>query len=329
MRLIRISDYDEQVMQLAKPIYDGQGRILLAANNKIHPKLLERLMRFGVSHIVVEDAESTGITLDEMMDMPTWIDLIKIVQEGYQSATGKKPFPLRNILSGVDKLLSEVKRRPVVISIPVTTLAGQLQLYAHAVNVTLLSLQIAKQLGYNELQLRDLAVGCLLHDIGKIITTDQNKHTDAGFNSLRNIREISLISAHVAFQHHETYDGKGYPRGISGREVHEYAQICGLANRYENLLSKENMQPHEAIEVIMALNGTTFKETIVSAFINGIPPYPPGTRVLLNNGERAIVTRILSNMHRPFIRYLSSGHEISLAEHLTLIVTASLSSIAE
>ncbi len=325
MRLIQLSDYDEQLMQLAKPVYDAQGRILLAANNKIHSKFLERLMQVGVSYVVIEDAESKGITLDEMLDMPAWLDVILIVREGYLSVAGKKPLPLRNILKGVDKLIADVKYRPVVMSVPISTIPVELQLYAHVVNVTLLSLQIAKQFGYNDLQLRDLAVGCLLHDIGKTIIDDQNKHPEAGFNILRNIKEISLLSAHVAFQHHETYDGKGYPRGISGKEMLEYAQICGIANMYENLLSKKNMPPHEAIEVIMALNGTSFKETVVHAFAKGIAPYPPGTKIILNNGERAIVTKIKSHIQRPFVRYLSSGHEVSLADYPNIMIMNSTS----
>ncbi|MHA0855322.1 HD-GYP domain-containing protein [Paenibacillus sp. CMAA1364] len=320
MRLIKLLDYNEESMQLGKSIYDAQGRVLLAANNKIHPKFVDRLITMGISHIVVEDAESRGITLEEMLDLPTWLDIIQIVKIGYESIGHKKPLPLKNILQGVNKLIDEVKIRPVLIPIPITTISVELQLYAHAVNVTLLALQMAKHLGYNDLQLRDLAVGCLLHDIGKCVTNDQSKHSELGFNIIRNIREISLLSAHVAFQHHEKFDGTGYPRGISGKDIHEYAQICSVADTYDNLLSKVKMLPHEAVEVIMALNGTSFTSSIVDAFVKAIAPYPPGSKVMLNNGERAIVTKIESQMQRPIVRYLSSEQEISLAEHHTLMI---------
>lgn len=324
MRLIKLSEYDEQTMQLAKAIYDGQGRILLTANHTIHPKIVDRLIRMGISHVVVEDAESKGITLDEMLELPTWLDIIHAVKEAYDAAAGNKPLSLRHILKGVDQLIDEVKRRPVVVLIPATTIADELQLYAHCVNVALLSLQIAKQMGYHELQLRDLAVGCLLHDIGKAVAADERKHPEAGFNMLRQIREISLLSSHVAFQHHEKFDGSGYPRAISGKDVHEYAQVCAVANTYENALSKEKMSPHEAVEVIMALNGTSFNPEVVDAFVKSIAPYPPGTKVVLSNDEQAIVIKIISHMQRPVVRILATEQEISLADHPSLMITGEL-----
>ncbi|MFD1179074.1 HD-GYP domain-containing protein [Paenibacillus puldeungensis] len=322
MRLIPISEYNENTMQLAKAVYDGRGRVLLAANHSIHPKILDRFAQMGISHIVIEDADSKGITLEEMLDIPTWLDLIALIKQGYEAtAQSPKNFPIRQLLQGAGMIVDEVKRRPIAISVPVTTLAGELQPYAHTVNVTLLAIQMAKQIAYNDLQLRDLAVGCLLHDIGKMLSDIPERHPEAGFNFLRGMREINLLSAHVAFQHHETYNGTGYPRKISGKDIHEYAQLCGLADFYENLTSIKHVPPYEAVEVVMALNGTLFAEKIVQAFIKGVAPYPPGTKVKLNNGESAIITRIVTHMQRPVVRFLTSGEEISLAEHPTLMIT--------
>jgi putative nucleotidyltransferase with HDIG domain len=322
MRVIQLTEYDEQTMELAQPVYDAQKRILINAKNKINPKFLDRIKNTGISHLIVEDAVSKGITLNEMPNIPTWLDAIYIVKEGYEAVGAKKPLPLRNILKAVGQLISEVKNRPIVLTIPSATIASELKTYAHAVNVALISLQIGKQIGYNELQLRDLALGCILHDIGKVVTAENKKHPEAGFNLLRSIREINLLSAHIAFQHHETIDGKGYPRAIRGNEVHEYAQICGLANSYDNLINERNMPPHEALEVIKGMNGTTYLEALVLAFVGTIPPYPPGTKVMLNNGEAAIITRIVSHMQRPVIRYLRTEEELSLAEHLSITVTS-------
>jgi len=283
MRLIPLTEYSEETMQLAKPIYDSHRRVLLAARNKIHSRLQERLKQMGIGYIIVEDAVSEGVSLDEMLDMPTWLDIIQLVKLSYEAAAAKKLLPLRELLQGVDKLLKEVTGRAVVVSVPATAVVEDLRLYAHAVNVALVALQSAKKLGYNDLQMRDIALGCLLHDIGKVLTTDEKLHPEAGFQYLRTIREVNLLSAHIAFQHHEKVDGTGYPRAISGTDVHDYAQLCGLADRYDNLLTIQQVFPHEAVEAVMALNGTAYKESIVQAFIHGVAPYPPGTKVMLNN----------------------------------------------
>ncbi|WP_178025294.1 HD-GYP domain-containing protein [uncultured Paenibacillus sp.] len=326
MRIIPITEYNEQTMQLAKAVYDSRGRVLLAANHTVHPIYLERFVQMGISHLVIEDSESKGITLEEMLDFPTWLELIVHVKLAYAAAAEHKPFPTKPLFQGAKSLADEVKRRPVAISVPVTAMAAELHNYAHAVNVALISLQIAKSLSYNDLQLRDLAVGCLLHDIGKGLCDGRDGHPEAGFNFLRSIREVSLPSAHVAFQHHEQYDGSGFPRKISGAEIHEYAQICGLANFYENLVSVLHVAPHEAVEAVLAQNGSGFDPRIVQSFVQGGAPYPPGSKVVLSNGERAIVTRIDSNMQRPAVRFSTTGQEVSLSEHPSLMIARHLDS---
>lgn len=326
MRVIPITEYNEQAMQLARAVYDSRGRVLLAANHTVHPKYLERFKHMGISHLVIEDSESKGITLEEMLDIPTWLELIEHVKLAYTAAAEHKPFPTKQLFQGAKSLADEVKRRPVAISVPVTAIAAELHSYAHAVNVALLSLQIAKSLSYNDLQLRDLAVGCLLHDIGKGLCSGRDGHPEAGFNYLRSVREVSLLSAHVAFQHHEQYDGSGFPRKISGTEIHEYAQICGLANFYENLVSVLHVAPHEAIEAVMAQHGSGYDPRIVQSFVQGVAPYPPGSKVVLSNGETAIVTRIDSHLQRPTVRSLTTGREVPLAEHPTLMIARHLDS---
>jgi putative nucleotidyltransferase with HDIG domain len=322
MRFIHISHYDQNTMQLAKPVYDMQRRMLLGANQTIHPVYLQKLIQIGIRNLIVEDADSKGITLEEMMDIPSWMDIITSVQEAFATVTSKKTVQIKNLLQGIGRLLSEIQNRPLVLPVPASTLAANLKPYAHAVNVAILSLQVGKALGYNELMLRDLAIGCLLHDIGKAVTTEEKEHPEAGFNILRGIREISLLSAHIAFQHHETLDGKGYPRSIQGNAFHEYAQICGLCNLYQN--QSEDVPPHEAMEMAMALSSIAYSAEVVQAFVRVVPAYPPGTKIRLQSGEEAIVTKIAGHMQRPVIRYFSTGKEIALAEHPTVIITGCL-----
>jgi putative nucleotidyltransferase with HDIG domain len=308
-------------MQLARPIYDRQKRILLAAGRSIHPKYLERLEEMDIRYLFVEDAESEGITMEELVDMPTWMDAIEAVQKVYQDAAAKKVFELRDIQKITQKLLDEVLKRKAVVLIPTTSVAEDLRRYAHCVNVALLALQVSKKLTINKIQMRDLAIGSLLHDIGKSITTEDERHPQEGFEYLRKVRELSLVSAHVAFQHHEQLNGEGFPRKISGNAFHEFAQICGVCNLYENMISRENIPPHMAMEMIMTKSGIGYSEEIVHAFIQSIPSYTPGTKVKLNNGEEAIVTKIKSLMHRPVVRYLKTNQEVSLEEEYTLLVT--------
>ncbi len=320
MRLIALDEYEEETMQLARPIYDRQRRVLLGTGRKIHPKYLERLEEMDLHYIFVDDAVSEGITMEELMDMPSWMEATEVIQTVYEAAQSKKPIPLKVVQKLALKLTEEVSLRKVLITITTKTLDKGIRDYAHPVNVALLSLQIGRKMSFNSLQLRDLTIGALLHDIGKVIEGDQD-HSTKGFELLRKESEINLKISHVAFQHHEKLRGGGTPRGIEGADFHEFAQIVSAANMYENLMSKENISPYQAVEMIMAKSGIELQDSVVRAFVNAIAPYPPGTQVLLSNGEQAIVTKVEGNMQRPFVREFSSGEEYSLSERYQILIT--------
>ncbi|MDT8858782.1 HD domain-containing protein [Alkalihalobacillus sp. MEB130] len=322
MRMIHIEEYNQHTMQLAKPIFDSKRRVLLGAGTIIHPKYHAKLVEIGVKYLFIEDAKSHGISLEEMMDMPTWLDIIAVTETAYQASKANQSLPLIPIQQAVKKLIEEVKKRNAIMLIPTTAVDQGLALYAHVVNVTLIALQIGKKLRYTYSQLNDLGVGCLLHDIGKTRTTNKEDHPQVGFDIIRANREISLVSAHIAYQHHETFDGKGYPRKLSDNQILEFAQICTVANDYDHMISKEGYLPHEAIEQIMALSETTYSYRVVLAFSQAIISYPPGTQVQLNIGSKGkgIVTRIQSNPHRPIVRLLEVNKEINLSDQPTIIV---------
>ncbi|MCL7746718.1 HD-GYP domain-containing protein [Halalkalibacter alkaliphilus] len=322
MRMIGIEEYDERTMQLAKPICDSRRRVLLGAGNVIHPKYREKLEQIGIKYLFIEDFKSKGISLEEMMDMPTWLDIITVTENAYKAAETNQPLPLPEIQKAVKKLISEVQKRNAIMLIPTTAVDQSLFLYAHAVNVTLIALQIGKKIGHTYTQLNNLGIGCLLHDIGKTRTSNKEEHPEIGFNIIRVHREINLVSAHIAYQHHETIDGKGFPRSLAGNDILEFAQICSLANDYDHLISQDGIMPHEAIEQIMTFSEKKYSHHIVLAFSQGIISYPPGTNVQLNIGSkgRGIVTRIESNPHRPIVRLLELNKEINLNQHPTIIV---------
>jgi HD-GYP domain-containing protein (c-di-GMP phosphodiesterase class II) len=166
-------------------------------------------------------------------------------------------------------------------------------------------------LEYDELKLRDLGVGALLHDIGKIEIDPEilNKsgrllpeeaveikgHPIKGFEILRKNPDISLISAHCAYQHHERFDGSGYPRRLNGEQIHEFAHIVAIADVYDALTSdvsyRRAVPVYEAIAIILKASGTLFDENLVNYFIENIAIYPIGTVVRLNTNQIGVVVR--------------------------------------
>jgi putative nucleotidyltransferase with HDIG domain len=318
--MIGIEEYKKETMQLGEPVYDFKKRILLAKGSTIHPKYMVKLKEIGIRSLIIEDVISAGITLDEMIDMSIWIDAITAVEKAFDQVKSGKQVTLIELQKTVKKLINEVGQRQAIVLMPTSTIDEKLAPYAHAVNVTLLALQIAKRMSFNQLQLNSLGFGCLLHDIGKAITSDPAQHPEKGFQILKANREISLLVTHIAFQHHECFDGSGYPRGIKRSEILEFAQVCSVANDYENMISKEGIQPNEALEIIMSLVDKKYSHAAVLSLTNGIISYPPGTHILLNNGKFGIVTRIDSHLHRPIIKIQGISQEVDLSEESTLII---------
>ena len=103
MQFIEISQYNHETMQLAQPIYDRMRRILLTAGRTIHPTILKRLENMGISTLMVEDAESKGITIDEMLDMPTWMDTIEVIQKTFDLAKRNQPLNIIELQRAVNQ----------------------------------------------------------------------------------------------------------------------------------------------------------------------------------------------------------------------------------
>src|SRR5690606_24853442 len=147
-------------------------------------------------------------------------------------------------------------------------------------------------------QLKDLAIGSLLHDVGKV-GLDPNAvegnhrghHTWRGFEVLK--RDFSLLVAHVALQHHEQVNGEGMPRQLTAEQIHTYAKIVAVANMYDNLLfakdKSKRMLPHEACEHLMALAGTVIEHEVLVHFLKTVSVYPTGISVRLSTKETGVV----------------------------------------
>ncbi|NQU24259.1 MAG: HD domain-containing protein [Candidatus Nealsonbacteria bacterium] len=140
--------------------------------------------------------------------------------------------------------------------------------YTHSVNVATYSLVLAKALGIREMpQLRAVATGAILHDIGKRqiqlsvlahpgpLSPQQQEemrcHPTIGFRDLASRQEISSGSHMMVYQHHERIDGTGYPVRLTGREIHDWAKICAVADVFHAMTSQRSYR--EALSACKAL----------------------------------------------------------------------------
>lgn len=121
------------------------------------------------------------------------------------------------------------------------------------------------------LQLKQLALGALLHDIGYALADERGTETHVwnGFHLLRKHPEFPLFSAHVALQHHERVDGSGYPKRFDGQNIHLFARICAIADDFDHLVNDRTSpyHPADAASILREKAGREHDPQLVAAFV--------------------------------------------------------------
>ena len=167
---------------------------------------------------------------------------------------------------------------------------------------------------------------------GKEEYEEMKRHTLYGYEILKNEPGIPLVSALCALQHHERLDGSGYPHGLKGNEIHEYAKWIGLVDSYDamttNRIYRDPMLPHQAVEALYAGTGTLYEQSMVQLFRDKVAIYPVGMTVRLHTGEVGVVVDVnASYPHRPVVRMLYDEEGIRLHAPYELDLSMNLTSI--
>jgi len=206
----------------------------------------------------------------------------------------------------------------------------------HAINVVVISLLLGKALGLGKADMLHLGIGALLHDLGKMMMPDRLRWVDEHFNH----SEKQLFQEHVAHgvqlarklglpapvqlligQHHEYFDGSGYPSHASGDRLNLPSRILSLVNYYDNLCNPANpalaITPHEALSQIFTQYKARFHAPTMTAFIRMMGIYPPGSVVQLTDERFAMVVSV--NSSRP-IKPRVVIHDVSVPREEALVI---------
>ncbi len=183
-------------------------------------------------------------------------------------------------------------------------------LYNHSVNVSILSIALARAMKLDSQNLHIVGVSSLLHDIGKTGVSEQiirkpgglsseewekiKEHPRLGSNIIRRMSGMDESTGRIIFEHHVKFDHSGYPETSSS--LHPLSQIVTIADAYDALTTlrvyQQPRNPVEAIKVMMNLSGRHFDPKILKSFINMIGMYPVGTTVRLSTNEIGIVVKV-------------------------------------
>ncbi|WP_280769016.1 HD-GYP domain-containing protein [Salipaludibacillus daqingensis] len=324
--------------KIGKPITNDQGQILVQEGVNLTTRMINRLKILNITFIYIEDEESEGIEPTSTLHDQTKTEAIQDIKQAFGSlgeeSSLSKSFILdrlgRNFKKTVKNILMDVRESDETISLLSDTIGHDRYTFYHSLNVAIYSIAMARELKFSEEEQLTVGVGALLHDIGKTeisskilqkadkLTpeemTEVKKHPEIGFDILRKCFELSTVSAHCAFQHHERIDGNGYPRGIKGNDIHPYAKIIAIADVFgavtSNRVYSKAILPHEGMELMFAGAGTQFDLKMIQAFRKTVAIYPVGLTVILNDGRKALVVQQHKlNSERPVVRIIEENNE--------------------
>ncbi len=343
----------EEGMIVGRTVYTSDGRPLLRRGMVLEKRHIERLLKIGIPVIyieekAVEDIKAEDLIMDKVRTMAVQEArriVLKVRKEGkfYNKRVSEIDISedIERVKSVVNSLLGEVFRTKQAVYSFIDIRSLDDFLYGHMVNTAVLGMMTGLTLGYKTDKLFCLGLGIFLHDIGKALLDDTllsaqklleeernpliRRHPVTGYELLKNVQGVSLLAAHVVYQHHERVDGKGYPRGLTGSQIHEFAKIAAVANVYDILVSgapfQPRVKPNEAVEALMGMSGTFFDKDVVEAFLKNVAVYPVGTTVRLSTGEIAVVSQVKRGLPtRPVVKIVrsSKGEELDLPVELDL-----------
>lgn len=214
--------------------------------------------------------------------------------------------------------------------------------YVNVVNVALFSMMLGIELQFKEERLVELGVAALLHDVGmsKIdpaILTKKEKlsfdeyelirqHPEQGKLILSSVEGVSESILQAVKQEHERENGSGYPEGVRGDQIHEYAKIIGLADVFEAMTHhrdyRDPISANEAIMEVLTMKGRLFNDKYIKCFINTFTFYPVGSYVQLNTNEVGRVIQVdKKSPTRPTVELLidRDGMAVSAPQFLGLL----------
>jgi len=340
-----LSACDVGVVQVAEAVERKEWQVFLSlllsfSTRTAGPNQLvefqQKMLQGGVTHITVEaPAEGDDDIEDEQrakeVAKRTYERSVAVTKEVVNSVRMGRSASVKKVKRAVQGIVDQVLSNEVSL-VGLTTIRDYDEYtFTHSVNVCIFSIAIGRRLGLTRLQLYDLGMAALFHDVGKsrvpievltkagALNEDEwrvmQAHPWLGVLTLFGLRgygEIPYRGMIVAMEHHMKTDLTGYPKTLRPRELALYSKIVAVADGFDAATSRRAyqtipLQPDEVLREMWENPRRGYDPILVKALINLMGIYPVGTCVILDTYEVALVHAANSDVtqiHRPVVRIL-------------------------
>lgn len=222
---------------------------------------------------------------------------------------------VQNATEVIEDICALLQDEPDMVVSLVSLTTDEFTSTSHALNVTVLTMALAKSLGMPTEDIRKIGLASILHDIGKVflqtditqkktpLTEAEQKvmqtHVEKGVLLLSKLNIVSEEVINIVSQHHIFMDGTGFPEMYKGTELTDLTRILQIANIYDDLCNPkytgESMSPKTAMAILFSNFNGRLDNNYVHLFVRNFGVYPPGTIVSLSDDSVALVSSVDSN----------------------------------
>ena len=235
--------------------------------------------------------------------------LSKGIDEMFGNVLEGAPVDILKVKKSVEPMIDSVMRNPDACIWLARIKQEDEYTYQHSLGASIWAVSLGRQLGLQRPDLRSLAMGGLLFDVGKLaldrdllqsdkpLTSEDidqlRSHVGLGVEMIENSGLMNRDVIDMITYHHERYDGSGYPNGIAGDDIPIFARIAAIVDCYDAITSHRPyaraIPPSQAIKLLYQSKDIDFQAELVEEFIQAVGIYPAGTLVELTTGEVGVV----------------------------------------
>lgn len=319
MQKIKLTDL-EAGMKFDKPVYIDGVNLLVPEKIEIREKDLKRLLKWGIEEVetegqlMAEEEAAPRSNWEELLGInkgdKNWLNYehtVEIMEKIFEASRNQQPLDKEELEEALNEIfveINEARDNYTTIAMLQGTDSKE-SLARSAVNCLILAVVVGTEFKLPKHKLFQLASAALVHDIGmtKIPAAILNKsgaltpqekaiiskHPIYSYQII--VKELGLPEevARITFFHHERWDGKGYPKKISGNKIPLSSRIITIIDTFEALLRdrpyRNSVISYSAIRELLNHNERSFDPEILKLFIKKVGIYPKGSIVILNDGS--------------------------------------------
>ncbi len=336
MKLVELNSPVENMI-LARAIVTEEYNELLPKGTVLKKEYIDKLIDLGITEVYIEGGD---ITEEEAKILKE--DVKEKCRAQVQTIISRHTYKSDNsdmssINSTAEDIISNILEDEKVVKQIYEVRERSADIYEHSISVCSLAMLVALRMKLDRETVKEVGIGCLLHEIGlRYITVDfenvdistlsekdvneYKKHPIYGYTAMQEESWLPEKSKGIILGHHERIDGTGYPLHTKDQPIEQcIVQVCDFFDEVICGIGYERLKVYEVIEYLKIYKGLSFKKDVVDELFSFVAVYPAGTIVITSSGEKAMVIGQNKGFpERPVLRLLTDRNGNSITERIII-----------